>query len=474
MIHRLLAPIVIGSAVLVLSVYIIINLYYMLVHIVSLAELRRGLRERENNPTYERIENPFLPGIAIIIPAFNEAETILSNIRSALDQTYPDTAVIVVNDGSTDGTLETIQSAFDLEFIDDSPPWELNCEPVRGIYRSSTASDLLVIDKENGGKSDALNAGIWLTDQELFCSVDADSLIDREGLWQTVVPFLTDPDRTVASGGSVRVANACRLEGSQVTQVNVSKNPLIGLQEIEYLRAFYSGRLGLSRLNWLLVISGTFGLFRTDIVREVGGYSSKTVTEDLELVVRLHRYIQNRDEPYEISFVPEPVVWTQVPNNFADLSRQRRRWYRGLLETGTIHRDMIGRPRYGVIGSIAMPLHLLSEGIGPIVETYGYIIVPLAFLAGIVNVGFFLAFIGLIIGIGVLLSMFSLISEVWGYRRYRQPSQIALLTGYALLENFGYRQWKAFVALRGLWEFIRNKSPWGQIARDSFQQTESN
>lgn len=474
MIHRLLAPIVIGSAVLVLAVYIVINLYYMVVHVVSLAELRRGLRERENNPIYERIHSPFLPGIAIIIPAFNEAETILSNIRSALDQTYPDTTVIVVNDGSTDGTLETIQSAFDLELIDDSPPWELNCEPVRGIYRSSYASDLLVIDKENGGKSDALNAGIWLTDQELFCSVDADSLIDREGLWQTVVPFLTEPDRTVASGGSVRVANACELEGSQVMQVNVSKNPLIGLQEIEYLRAFYSGRLGLSRLDWLLVISGTFGLFRTDVVREVGGYSSETVTEDLELVVRIHRYIRNQEELYDISFVPEPVVWTQVPDNLADLSRQRRRWYRGLLETATTHRGMIGRLRYGVIGSLALPLHLLSEGIGPIVETYGYVIVPLAFLAGIVNLGFFLAFLGLIIGIGVLLSMFSLVSEVWGYRRYTRPSQIALLTGYALLENVGYRQWKAFVALRGLWEYLRNRSTWGQISRNPFQQSESN
>lgn len=473
MIHPWLSVLVKGSAVFVLAVYVVINLYYLIVHVVSLVELRRGLRERKNNPGYERVENPFLPGIAIIIPAFNEAETIVSNIRSALDQTYPEKTVIVVNDGSTDGTLQSVSAAFELEEIDDSPPWDLNCKPVRGIYRSKTVSNLLVIDKKNGGKSDALNAGIWLTDQELFCTVDADSLIDREGLWQTVVPFLTDPQRTIASGGSVRVANACQFEGSQVRDVSVSRNPLVGFQEIEYLRAFYSGRLGLSHLDLLLVISGTFGLFRTDMVREVGGYSHETVTEDLELVVRLHRHIRELDEPYDVTFVPEPVVWTQVPDNIADLSRQRRRWYRGLLETASMHKGIVGRPEYGVIGSIALPLYVLSEGIGPIVETFGYIIVPLAFLAGLVDVSFFFTFLILIIGIGLFLSLFSLVSEVWGYRRYTKPSQIALLTVYAIFENVGYRQWKAYTALRGLLEYLRNRSSWGQISRNPFQKKDS-
>lgn len=473
MIRELFVWLVVGSSVIVLACYVLINTFYLVVHAVSLLELRDGLRERRSNPVYERVDSPFLPGIAIIIPAFNEADTIRSNIRSALDQSYPNKTVIVVNDGSTDDTLATVQSAYDLELIDESPPWNLNCEPVRGVYRSNTASNLLVVDKENGGKSDALNAGIWLTDQELFCTVDADSLIDEDGLWQTAQPFLTEPERTLASGGSVRVANACRFEGSQVTSVDVSNNPLVGMQEVEYLRAFYSGRLGLSRLDMLLVISGTFGLFRTETVREIGGYSRETVTEDLELVVRLHRFMREHDREYDVSFVPEPVVWTQVPNNLADLSRQRRRWYRGLLETASIHRDMFANPRYGAVGSVAFPLYLLTEGIGPLVETYGYVIVPLAFLAGVVNVGFFVTFLALIIGIGLLLSMFSLISEVWGYRRYSNPAHIARLTAYAVLENFGYRQWKAFVALRGLVEYVRDRSPWGRISRQPFQETRS-
>lgn len=468
MIRELFVSLIVGSAVAVLVLYVVINGYYLLVHFASLVELRRGLRERRANPAYDAFESPLLPGIAIIIPAFDEEATIVENVRSALDQSYPHKSVIVVNDGSTDDTLEALRSAYDLALIDDRPPWDLECEPVRGVYRSRSASDLFVIDKVNGGKSDALNAGIWLTDQPLFCSLDADSIIDEDGLWQVVVPFLTDPETTLASGGSVRVANSCEFNGSQVTDVRVSKRPLVGLQEVEYLRAFYSGRLGLSRLRSLLVISGTFGLFRTDAVRDVGGYNRESVTEDLDMVVRLHRRMREREESYRVQFVPEPVVWTQVPDNRRDLSRQRRRWYRGLLGTAWRNRDVIGDPRYGILGTVTIPLYLLSEGLGPLVETYGYVVVPAAFLLGVVDVSFFAAFLALIVGIGVFLSWFSVVSEVWSYRRYDEPREVALLMAYALLENVGYRQWKAFVAFRGLLEFPGGERAWEPIRRRPF------
>ncbi|MEF8838062.1 MAG: glycosyltransferase [Haloarculaceae archaeon] len=468
-----MAWVVVWSAIIVLAIYALVNAYYLIVHAVSLLELRQNVQERRVNPSHQPFESPFLPGIAIIIPAFNEAQTIRNTVRSSLDQSYPNTRVIVVNDGSTDATLQVLQSAFDLSVVDESPPWDLNCEPIEGIFQSESIPNLMVIDKQNGGKSDALNAGIWLTNQDLFCAIDADSLIDKDGLWHAVIPFLNDPTRTKASGGTVRVANGCSFTGSQVTDVRVSKRLLVGLQEVEYLRAFYSGRLGLSRLGSLLVISGTFGLFRTDAVRTIGGYSRSTVTEDLDLVVRLHRHMLQQDVDYQISFVPEPVVWTQVPETAKDLSTQRRRWYRGLLETATNHRDMIGNPTFGMLGTVAIPLYLLSEGIGPLVETYGYIIVPIAFLLGIVDVSFFITFLLLIIGIGSLLTFFSLISEVWGYQQYRRPSQIGLLIGYAILENFGYRQWKAITAFRGLVDFFQDRPSWGVIERHPFDEEPS-
>lgn len=468
MLREPFTTLLVWSALLVLGLYVVINGYYLLVHLLSLFQLRDEYRERQSNPAYDTFESPFLPGIAVIVPAYNEEATIVDSVRSLLDQSYPERRVIVVNDGSEDATFRRLEERYDLEKIHDRAPWDLPCEPVRGVYRSRSVDDLLVIDKENGGKSDALNAGIGLTEQPLFCSIDADSLIDRDGLWHVVRPFLAHPAETVASGGVVRVANDCEIEGGQVLEVNVSERSLVGLQEIEYLRAFYSGRLGLDRLQSLLVISGTFGLFETAAVREIGGYATDTVTEDLDLVVRLHRHMLEHDRSYRVDFVPEPVVWTQVPETLSDLSKQRRRWYRGLLEVFAKNRDMIGNPRYGTVGTVAMPLYLLAEGIGPLIETYGYVVVPIAFALGVLNLEFFAFFLLVIVGFGVFLSWFGIFSEVWSYRRYDDPREIAILLGNAVLENVGYRQWKAFVSARGLVEFLRNDASWGSIERRSF------
>ncbi|AUX08090.1 glycosyl transferase family 2 [Halalkaliarchaeum desulfuricum] len=468
MLRELFATLLVSSALVVLVLYIVINGYYLLIHVLSLFQLRDEYRTRQSDPAYGTYESPFLPGIAVIVPAYNEEATIVDSVRSLLDQSYPERSVIVVNDGSEDATLDRLREAYDLEKIHDRAPWDLPCEQVHGVYHSVSVDDLLVIDKENGGKSDALNAGIGLTEQPLFCSIDADSLIDRDGLWHVVRPFLAHPSETVASGGVVRVANDCEIEGGQVLEANVSERSLIGLQEIEYLRAFYSGRLGLDRLRSLLVISGTFGLFETEAVREIDGYATDIVTEDLDLVVRLHRQMLENDRPYRVEFVPEPVVWTQVPETLADLSTQRRRWYRGLLEVFARNRDMIGNPNYGVVGTVAMPLYLLSEGIGPLIETYGYVVVPVAFALGMVNLEFFAFFLLVIVGFGVFLSWFGVFSEVWSYRRYDDPREIAILLGNAVIENVGYRQWKAFVSTRGFLEFLRNDTSWGAIERQSF------
>lgn len=473
MIQEVFVELLIGSSVLILTVYVIINLYYLVIHGVSLLELHEDLLERKNNPAYEDFEGEFLPGVALIMPAYNEAETIVDSVRSLLDIEYPNTSVMVVNDGSTDGTFEALVEAYSLEKVHDTPPWDLPSEPVHGVYQSASIDHLLVIDKENGGKADALNAGIGLTNQPLFCSIDADSLINRDGLRRVVVPFLTNPVETIAAGGTVRVANACEMDGAQVTDVKVSERNLVGLQEIEYLRAFYSGRLGLGRLKGLLVISGTFGLFRTDVVEKIGGYRIDTVTEDLDLVVRLHRYMRDRGESYNIDFVPEPIVWTQVPESLSDLSVQRRRWYRGLLEVFTRNRDMIGNPKYGSLGTILMPIFFLAEAVGPLIETLGYVFVTIAFALGVLNLQFFLTFLMVIIGIGVFLSWFGIFSEVWSYRRYDRPRQVAILLGNAVLENFGYRQWKALVSARAFFEFLGRNSSWGSIERRSFSEGDS-
>lgn len=385
------APVLWAISWFFLLYFALVNGSYLFVHLASIVSLQRNFRDWLLEPTYNPYRSPFLPGIAVLVPAYNEEAVIVDSVRSLLNLEYGVFDVVVINDGSTDATLEQLLEEFDLEPVEEGVPFDLPCEPVDEVYQS-TEVDLVVIDKANGGKADALNAGVFFTDQPLFCAIDADSIVERNALLEVVEPFLKDPERTIATGGAVRVANGCSVSRSTVTKVGLSSNRLASLQTVEYLRAFLSGRIGLSALGGLLIISGAFGVFRTSAVREVGGYSTETITEDMELIVRLHHHYADTD--YSITFVPYPVVWTEVPASRKTLGRQRMRWYQGLLETLSMHRGMIGNPKYGSIGLFAMPFFLFVEAIGPLIEGLGYVIVPFAFILGALNVPFFLLFLG--------------------------------------------------------------------------------
>ncbi|WP_247005001.1 glycosyltransferase family 2 protein [Halosolutus gelatinilyticus] len=449
-----------------LAYFAIVNGSYLFIHLVSIASLQWNVRDRLLNPTYNPYRSPFFPGIAIVVPAYNEEAVISDSVRSLLNLEYSVFEVVVVNDGSNDGTLRRLLEDFELDPVGEDVPFDLPCEPVHEVYQSNEV-DLVVIDKENGGKADALNAGVFFTDQPLFCAIDADSIVERGSLLEVIEPFLQDPERTIATGGAVRVANGCSITRGTVTEVALSGNRLAPLQTVEYLRAFLSGRVGLSALQSLLIISGAFGVFRTSAVREVGGYSTNTITEDMELIIRLHRHYVDTD--YRIAFVPYPVVWTEIPDDRRVLASQRMRWYQGLLETLWMHRRMIGNPKYGVIGLFALPFFLLVEAIGPLIEGVGYVIVPIAFVFGMLNVPFFLLFLGVAVGIGTLLSWLSVLNEVISFRRYRNPKDIVTLLAYGLAEHAPYRQWKAWIAWLALARYVRGDSAWGEMVRVGFE-----
>ncbi|MDB2241503.1 glycosyltransferase family 2 protein [Halorubrum ezzemoulense] len=459
---------VVGSGVFIVTYYLLINVGYLLIHVLALFQLRDSVRESEWNPSFRAFDSPFYPGVAMVVPAYNEAASIVESVRSMLALNYPDQEIVVVNDGSSDATLERLEEAFGLRPVDAEVPYDVPSEPIRGVYRSATHEDLLVVDKENGGKSDALNAGVWLTDQELFCAVDADTVIDRDALLDVVAPFLEEPSQTVASGGTIRVANECVVQDGQVKEVNLPKTGLAGVQVMEYLRAFYSGRLGLARLKGLILISGAFGVFRTDRVREIGGYRHDTITEDFDVVVRLHEHLSDNDVDYRIEFVPEPVAWTEVPETLRTLGRQRRRWYRGMMETVVASRRMFFRRAYGRVGTVVLPFFTAAEALGPLIEGFGYVLLPLGWYLGILNVEFFLLFLLLTVGAGVFLSWFGVFSEVWSYNRYESPWEVLRLLWYGVLENFGYRQWKTIVAWHGLIEYLRGDQSWGAMERRGF------
>lgn len=462
-------PVIDSFGIVILTYFVILNCTYILITLTAIVDVREHLHENTYEPLANRMANPFVPGVSILVPAYNEEPVIVDSIKSLLSLEYPDYEIIVINDGSTDGTLLAIQDAFELIEIEGVYPVDLPSEPVRSIYRA-VDEELVVLDKENGGKSDALNAGVFYTEQELFCAIDADSLIQHGSLYDAVEPFLEKPTSMIATGGAVRVANGCRVEDGVVREVSLPKNRLVRLQVVEYLRAFLAGRIGLSRLKSLLIISGAFGLFRVDAVRDIGGYDPNSITEDMEIVVRLHRYMMEQGKEYDVRFLPEPVVWTEIPRDANQLAQQRRRWYRGLLYTLVSHRDAIFRREYGLVGLFALPFFLFMETLGPLVEGMGYVLLPVLIVVGMVHIPFFTTFLFGAVMLGALLSALGVYLEVTTYRRYEDPRDIARLLGYGVVEAFIYRPWKSLHSWIALYEFIQGDRGWGEMTRGGFDE----
>ncbi|MFE9082908.1 glycosyltransferase family 2 protein [Brevundimonas sp. NPDC003935] len=408
------------------------------------------------------------PPIALLAPAYNEALTIVQSVRSLLSLRYPSFEVIVINDGSRDATLQVLIDAYELNPAHRHYEQALDHQPIRGVYTAAHQPRLIVVDKENGGKADALNAGINISRAPIFCSMDADSLLEPDALLRAVQPFVEEPERTVAVGGTVRIANGCLIRDGQVLEVRPPRNLLALLQTVEYLRAFLMARLAWSRINTLTIISGAFGLFRRARVIEAGGYTRGTVGEDMELVVKLHRLMRDQDRPYRIGFVPEPVCWTEAPEDIRVLGRQRARWHRGALETFERHWDVMFRPRYGRLGPVGFGYIFLVDILGPVVELLGYLLIPAFWALGLLSLDYLLAFLAITFTFGVVISVGALALEESELRRFPRARHLLLLTAAAVLENFGYRQLNNLWRLRGLWQYLRRSQSWGAMTRKGF------
>jgi cellulose synthase/poly-beta-1,6-N-acetylglucosamine synthase-like glycosyltransferase len=409
------------------------------------------------------------PPVSLLAPAYNEEPTIVESVRSLLALQYPSFEIVVVNDGSKDGTLARLIEAFGLQPVERDYEEAAPHAPIRGLYASPLQPKLLVVDKVNGGKADALNAALNLARAPIVCSIDADSLLEGDALLRAIRPFVDDPEKTVAVGGTVRIANGCRIRHGRVTEVGLPRNPVAVLQTVEYLRAFLMARLAWSRLETLIIISGAFGLFRRNHVLAVGGYTVGTVGEDMELVVKLHRRLRELKQPYRIAFIPEPVCWTEAPESLKVLGRQRARWHRGALETFWTHRAMLLNPRYGRVGLLGFGHILVVDVLGPVVELLGYLLVPAFWALGLLQVEYLLAFLAVSFTFGVVISVGSLALEEAELKRFPRARDLLILTFAAVAENFGYRQLNAVWRLQGLWQFLRGSHSWGDMTRKGFQ-----
>lgn len=452
----------------VILYFLLVNLSYLILLVLGARSII-GYFRRKPFAGFDFISRSewTLP-ISILVPAYNEEKTIADSAKALLSINYPELELIIINDGSKDRTMEVLVGEFLLRKVDKAFKKALFTKPIKGAYISAAFPNLLVIDKENGGKADALNAGLNFSKYPLFCSVDADTILEENSLVRLVKPFLEHPE-LIASGGIIRVANGCQIEGGKVLSVRTTKNPLVNFQIIEYLRAFLTGRTGWSAMNSLLIISGAFGLFRKIPVIQAGGYRTDTVGEDVELVVRLHRYMLKKRKRYRILFIADPICWTEVPENFSMLLKQRKRWHRGLFETLAIfHRDLLSNHRYGRIGFLAMPYFFFFELLGPIFEIIGYLIFTTSLVLGHTT--------GVLIGLffivsvlfGMLLSMGALLIEEFDFHRYERWGDVFKLGLYALLENLGYRQLLSLWRALSLFAWSPKGKSWGYLARKGF------
>ncbi len=458
-----------GFSIFVIVYFVLINLVYFVMLVSSYLAIVRYLRRDLFCDFRTIIQSEFSTPISVLAPAHNEQATITVSVDSLLKLNYSTMEVIVINDGSSDGTMDTMIREFGLRKSKQVYVRKIKTERVRGIYVSDKPElkNLIVVDKENGGKADALNVGINVSHYPLICAIDADSILEDNALLKVAKPFLED-ESVIAVGGIVRIANGCEIERGRVKKVRLSKKSLPIFQIVEYFRAFLSGRMGWSAINGLLIISGAFGLFRKDVVQECGGYKPDTVGEDMELVARMHRHMYEKKLPHRVVFVPDPVCWTEAPETLKILGRQRNRWQRGLLDTLRIHRSMMLRRKFRAIGLLSMPYYFLFELLGPVIETLGYIFVIFSYFYGVVNIQVLLIFFVVAVVYGMLFSVGAVLLEEISFHRYPRARDLFTLIVYAVLENFGYRQMTVLWRIKGIVDYFRGVKTWGAMQRTGF------
>jgi cellulose synthase/poly-beta-1,6-N-acetylglucosamine synthase-like glycosyltransferase len=454
--------------VFVIGYFAVLNLLQAFFAFVGLRSVIVYSRELSRVALRDLLERDVYKPVSILVPAYNEERSIVASVRSFISLHYPRFEVIVVSDGSTDGTMAELVEAFAL--VEEPRVWRrrLPSKPVTRVMRSLRHPNLVVAEKANGGKADALNAALELASYPLVAPVDSDSVLDAEAILRASRLFLED-DTVIAVGGTIRPLNGAVTESGRPTELRMPRRWLERLQIVEYARAFFLGRAGWTRLGALMIISGAFGLFRREAVERVGGFWAGTIGEDMELVMRLHREHVRTGTPHRIVFTPDPICWTEVPSDLRSLRGQRNRWHRGLWTNLWRHRAMLLNPRYGRLGMLAVPYFWLFEGLGPVIEATGFVIFGVSAAFGWLDPAVFLLFLALAVLQGILHSQVAVGVEAMLLQRYPRTSDRLALLAAGFLEFVGFHQLLALERLRATVQAIRRRPPrWGAMRRSGF------
>ncbi|MGM0502738.1 MAG: glycosyltransferase family 2 protein [Bacillota bacterium] len=464
----ILINLITGYNFFIFGYFILLNLIYIIILVLSIRGIYFYLKRTQYEGYYDLLSSSFLPQMSILVPCYNEEKTIVDNIDSLLNVEYSGTEIVIINDGSTDDTLARLKEAFDLKKVDRVYKKRVTTEEVKDIYLSAIIPDLVVVDKENGGKADALNAGLNIAAHSLVTAIDADSILEADSLLKMVLPFIEEPQKVVATGGLIRIANNSKIDKGFMEQPRLPKKNLTRFQVVEYLRSFFTGRIGWGQINSLLIVSGAFGVFKREVIADIGGYTPETVGEDMELIVRLHRYFQEQDKEYSIPFVPDATCWTQGPVDIKSFINQRKRWQRGLMDSIINHGKLFFNPNYGAVGLFAFPYYALFEMLGPLLEFIGYISVISSYFLGLLDIKFVGAFFLLTVVYGVFISTSAVGVEAYAEQKYNRVTDYVKLFLYAILENFGYRQFNTIIRALSIIGYQPGSNQWGTISREEF------
>lgn len=451
----------------ILGYILILNLFYFIFLYLALHSFQNHKTINSERQLKDLINSKIYKPVSILVPCYNEEKTVVHNLRNLLNLQYPEFEVIAVNDGSKDRTMEVIKENFNLVELPIPSPLALETKAIRAIYACLDYPGLIVIDKDNGGKSDALNSAMNISQYPLIACIDADSLLETDSLLRMTRAFISNPE-LIAVGGIVRVLSPDQDINSRF--LTMPKTFLERIQVVEYTRSFLSGRTGLSAMGTLLIISGAFGIFSKKAVMMCGGYDTATIGEDMELITRMHRYHIENNIPYRVEFLADPVCWTQAPSDINSLLNQRRRWHKGLFQTILKNWSMLFNPRYGVIGMVGMPFYLFFELLAPFIEISGYIMLVLLYLNGRFDKVFMLLFLITTILLGVLISIGALILDSFLFKRYRKISDILIYTVFSCVEYFGYQQLMSIRKIAMFFEARGQARQWGGMKRKELQK----
>lgn len=447
-------------------------LFYMVLAALSYYAIKKHLNAKYLIHDDVLLKSNYIPGVSVIAPAFNEGPNVVYNVKSLLSLNYPKFEVVLVNDGSSDDTLEKLIEEFELVKIDFYYQEKIPTNTVRGHYKSTNPiySKLLVVDKENAkSKADASNAGINSSKYPLFLCTDVDCILKNDTIIKLAKPFIESEKKVIATGAGIRISNSCEVKEGFLVKIHFPKGWYPRFQELEYVRAFLFGRMAWSQLNSLLLVSGGLGMFDKEIAVKAGGYWHKSLGEDMELITRMRKYMYEKKLDFSVKYIPESLCWTEVPGTKEILIRQRVRWARGLVQTLNLHKDIFFNPKYGRTAFLIFPYFFAFEFLVPILEVIGIIVLIVSFLFLSINYEIFL-YVTLAVYLFYLnLTIISILLDDILYKHYTSVKEILILILTAIIEPIFYHPVNVYASIKGYYHFFRQKEQaWGNMQRQGF------